>query len=390
MEKNITNPIEFKGEGREFFGIWIVNILLSIITLGVYSAWAKVRTKRYFYGNTHLAGDSFEYHAQPMQILKGRLVALVALFVWGVANSFSPNASILMFILFYLALPWLLWSNARFDAAMTSYRNVHFSFNSSLEDAFKVILGRGFGAFVASTLYFAAVIFVAQASVFFAVLLGFGSLIMLAIIYAWVVSGLHKYFSNGFQFGEWKFSAEIETRFFIKTYLKALVFAIGVSIVLTIGVFSTLLSGADFEAIQAGDFSSLLGDSSYGVFFISYFGFIVLTIALTAYTTTRVRNYIFSKLVAKVQQNDVEPYRFNSSMTARGYTWLVISNFLLQVFTLGIARPWVMVRTTRYIADNTAVLGDMSLLKASDQSANVKSAISDEMAQAFDVGMGIG
>ena len=199
-----------------------------------------MRTKRYFYGNTHLAGDSFEYHAQPMQILKGRLVALVALLVWGIANSFSPDASIVLLVLFYLALPWLLWSNARFDAAMTSYRNVHFSFNSSLKEAYKVILGRGFGAFVAASLYFAAVIFVAQTSVIFAVLLGFGSLILLAIIYAWVVSGLHKYFSNGFQFGEWKFSAEIENHFFIKTYLKALAFAVGVSIVLTIGVFSTL------------------------------------------------------------------------------------------------------------------------------------------------------
>ncbi|POF47043.1 DUF898 family protein, partial [Vibrio vulnificus] len=70
--KHITNSIQFKGQGGEFFGIWIVNILLSVITLGIYSAWAKVRTKRYFYGNTFIAGDNFEYHAQPMQLLKGR------------------------------------------------------------------------------------------------------------------------------------------------------------------------------------------------------------------------------------------------------------------------------------------------------------------------------
>lgn len=164
MEKHITNPVEFKGEGREFFGIWIVNILLSIITLGVYSAWAKVRTKRYFYGNTHLAGDSFEYHAQPMQILKGRLVALVALFVWGIANSFSPIASLVLILLFYISLPWLLWSNARFDAAMTSYRNVHFSFNASLKEAYKVIVGREIGALIIVSLYFAIMVAVASVS----------------------------------------------------------------------------------------------------------------------------------------------------------------------------------------------------------------------------------
>ena len=39
---------EFTGEGYEFFRIWIVNICLTIITLGIYSALAKVRTNRYF------------------------------------------------------------------------------------------------------------------------------------------------------------------------------------------------------------------------------------------------------------------------------------------------------------------------------------------------------
>ncbi|NOH71796.1 DUF898 domain-containing protein [Vibrio pectenicida] len=390
MEKHMTNPVEFKGEGREFFGIWIVNILLSIITLGVYSAWAKVRTKRYFYGNTHLAGDSFEYHAQPMQILKGRLVALVALFVWGIANSFSPIASLVLILLFYISLPWLLWSNARFDAAMTSYRNVHFSFNASLKEAYKVIVGREIGALIIVSLYFAIMVAVASVSMLVAGVLGLGLFILLAVVYAWIVAGAQKYFSNGFQFGEWKFSAKIETRFFIKTYLKAMAFALVTTMLLILAIFSTLLSGADFAAIQSGDFSSLMSESPFMVFVVSYVGIIVLTIALTAYTTTRVRNYVFSQLIARTQQNDSVQYQFNSSMTVRGYTWLVISNFLLQVVTLGIARPWVMVRTTRYIADNTAVLGDMSLLKASDQSANVKSAISDEMAQAFDVGMGIG
>ena len=58
--------LRFTGTGKEFFGIWIINVVLSICTLGIYSAWAKVRTKRYFYGNTILAGSSFEYVANPM------------------------------------------------------------------------------------------------------------------------------------------------------------------------------------------------------------------------------------------------------------------------------------------------------------------------------------
>ena len=56
-------PFVFRGTGGEYFGIWIVNLALTVITLGIYSAWAKVRTRRYFYGNTYVAGHAFDYHA---------------------------------------------------------------------------------------------------------------------------------------------------------------------------------------------------------------------------------------------------------------------------------------------------------------------------------------
>ncbi|HYP18040.1 MAG TPA: DUF898 family protein, partial [Opitutus sp.] len=44
----------FHGSVREYFRIWIVNTLLTILTLGVFSAWAKVRKRRYLRGNTEL------------------------------------------------------------------------------------------------------------------------------------------------------------------------------------------------------------------------------------------------------------------------------------------------------------------------------------------------
>ena len=52
-----TAAIQFTGSGSEYFKIWIVNVLLTIVTLGIYSAWAKVRRLRYFYNNTRFAGS---------------------------------------------------------------------------------------------------------------------------------------------------------------------------------------------------------------------------------------------------------------------------------------------------------------------------------------------
>ena len=65
----------FTGDASEYFGIWIVNLFLSIVTLGIYSPWAKVRKKRYFYGHTWVADSNFEYHGNPIAILEGSFTA---------------------------------------------------------------------------------------------------------------------------------------------------------------------------------------------------------------------------------------------------------------------------------------------------------------------------
>ncbi len=127
----MESQVKFHGRGGEFFGIWIVNILLSIITLGIYSAWAKVRTKKYLHGNTEIAGERFEYLATPIQILIGRIVAFVCVVIWVVSSQFFPVFSGGLVILFLLVMPWLIRNNIRFDTRMTRYRNVRFDFTGS-------------------------------------------------------------------------------------------------------------------------------------------------------------------------------------------------------------------------------------------------------------------
>ncbi|MCU8220430.1 YjgN family protein [Vibrio vulnificus] len=386
--KHITNSIQFKGQGGEFFGIWIVNILLSVITLGIYSAWAKVRTKRYFYGNTFIAGDNFEYHAQPMQLLKGRLVALALVLIWVVANSFFPLASLVLFALFYVALPWLLWSNARFDSAMTSYRNVHFAFNGSLKEAYMSILGRGLASLLIIAIYIAIVVASANASAMVATLLGFGTLVLMFVLYAWVVAGIHQYFASGYQYGDWKFVAKIETGFFLKTYCKAMLIGFLTAVAFMI-VMGTFVLGSDIMNIFAGEVDLLEGKGDFAYVVLTYLVTITMSLGITAYTTTRIRNYVFSRLTATAKTQSETEFRFASTFGAWDYMSLIVTNFLLQVITLGLARPWVMVRTSRYVASHTGVIGDMDTLKATDQDSAVKNAISDEVAQAFDLGLSI-
>src|SRR5690349_19493845 len=86
-----TLALGFTGDGREYFRIWVVNLLLTLATLGVYSAWAKVRRLQYFDRNTVLAGASFDFHGNPKAVLAGRALALVLFTAYHFAFGFSTT-----------------------------------------------------------------------------------------------------------------------------------------------------------------------------------------------------------------------------------------------------------------------------------------------------------
>ena len=78
-------PFSFHGNGAEYFRIWIVNVMLTAVTLGIYLPWARVRTRKYFYGNTLLNDRTFDYLAKPTALLKGYLIVTVAMITVGLS-----------------------------------------------------------------------------------------------------------------------------------------------------------------------------------------------------------------------------------------------------------------------------------------------------------------
>lgn len=131
---------EFLGSGREYFNIWIVNIFLSIITLGIFSAWAKVRREQYFYGNLRLGQHHFAYLADPVQILKGRIIAFGLLAIYWAGWNFVPITAIGLLIIGVLALPAILVAASRFKMRNSSYRNIRFRFTASFTEAYRTFI----------------------------------------------------------------------------------------------------------------------------------------------------------------------------------------------------------------------------------------------------------
>ena len=125
------SPIIFTGKAGEYFGIWLANVVLSILTLGIFLAWAKVRRTRYFLGNTIVLGDRLEYHPTGMMILKGRLIALAVIVVYSGLGAISPIAQMIGAIALIPLYPWVINRSLKFSSRMTSWRNVRFDWHGS-------------------------------------------------------------------------------------------------------------------------------------------------------------------------------------------------------------------------------------------------------------------
>jgi len=138
-EKNVVvryQSFVFEGSGKEYFRIWIVNIALTILTLGIYSAWAKVRTNRYMYANTYLNGSNFEYNADPKRILIGRIivVTIYALFLLFAQQLMFFKIAAGIALVAFIAMPWLVRQAVSFKLRNTSYRHVPFKYKGDISE----------------------------------------------------------------------------------------------------------------------------------------------------------------------------------------------------------------------------------------------------------------
>lgn len=134
------HPIGFTASGSEYFRIWIVNLLLIVVTLGLYLPWAKVRKLQYFHANTWVDGDALGFHGKPAKMLRGTLIAAAFLIVYSVGSHFSGWAALLAALAFIGLWPALFRASMRFRLANTSWRGLRFRFTGDTAGAYGALL----------------------------------------------------------------------------------------------------------------------------------------------------------------------------------------------------------------------------------------------------------
>lgn len=338
---------EFRGNAKEYFGIWIVNVLLTIITLGIYSAWAKVRRNRYFYGNTFIAGHSFDYHARGLQIFIGRVIVLCLFILINIAVTLVPVLGFITPFLFILVLPWLIARGLRFSARVTSYRNVRFDFVGTPWRAFLSIL-------LASMVAFAS----------------FGTLAPFAS--RW----LYRYLFNNLRYGDRAFSMDVPIgRLYGVWILPAILAFAGLIIV---GVFGLM---AYSVIAAAGDDPGQAGLVIVGIYGVMIVGFVVYAV-ISIFYRIGVRNVVMNAALFDGR------HRLYSDMGRGRYFWIVVSNLIVTVLTLGLMRPWAAVRERRYVVEHSGITpdGDIGEVMASIQATGTAATAEYLDMEGFDFG----
>jgi uncharacterized membrane protein YjgN (DUF898 family) len=321
-------PFRFQGVGGEFFRIWIVNVLLSIVTLGIYSAWAKVRTMRYFYGNTSLDGSSFEYMATPMQILKGRLIAIVFFLIYTIVGNALPLVGIAMALLLMLAMPWIIVRALAFRNRHSAWRGVRFGFT-----------GKVGGAVVAFLLWPLA------------------GILTLGLLMPLALQRQQRFLIGHSRYGTTDFDFTAGAVPFYKLFLWLIL------IVLAGGALSGMVVWAGVAPLSA-----IVMALTYLLLFAAF---------NTGYTNLVYGNSVLGE------------HRFVSRYELKSYVWLMLGNLLGMVLTLGLFYPWAKVRTARYAADHIAVqvAGSLDGFVAAQQDG--VTATGGEMADLFDIEIGL-
>ena len=138
LPQNIdAHPMEFTGRGGEYFRVWIVNVLLSIITLGIYTPWARRRTAQYFYSHSFVAGSPLEFTAQQRKMVMGFVLLMLLTIAYNIAANTGQDLAVGLFLLGGAALAPFIWASAmRFRLSATRWRGLRLQFSASWKEVY--------------------------------------------------------------------------------------------------------------------------------------------------------------------------------------------------------------------------------------------------------------
>lgn len=309
-------PIVFTGTAQEYFGIWIVNLLLTIVTIGLWSPWAKVRRERWTAGHTLIDGSPFEYHARGLQIFIGRAVLLLITLAYVLVIVFFPDYIWIPVVGMLVLTPLLLNRGLRFAMRVSGWRGVRFDFN---------------GSYLKTAYYF-----------------------MLMPLLSYVTLGLFapvgtrlsaRYLAANLSFGGQPFATDPPLKRLYgvlgRTYLLAL--ALLVPVVASVG-----LTIWYFIANPPPDPSRV--EPPFWIFALNAAPYFLFIFGIFVYYSISTTNVVLNHMTLDGR------HRFRSTLSPLRFFWILVSGWVVTAVTIGLMHPWAACRRWRYVARHRSVV----------------------------------
>jgi uncharacterized membrane protein YjgN (DUF898 family) len=337
----------FTGTGSEYFRIWIVNLALTIATLGIYSAWAKVRRLQFFYRHTRLAGAGFDYHADPLAILKGRMVGLVLFGLYSSMGYAGTVMTLVILVVLAVLLPWLLGRSLRFRMHNSSYRGLRFKFHGTTKQAYWIFL----------------------AWPLFMVL----SLFTLGPLWH---HRLKRYQFSNAAFGRTRFATSAESAEFYVAHILAAMLMGGLLTVLILAVAVTAaVAGVREPGAESGP------NLPPWLLTATFIGYMLAFVGSQAITTARIQNAVWNRA-------RLGSLGFICELSIPRLFWIQISNLVATVLTVGFFRPFAQVRLAKYVAGCMLLVRAVPFSAFAAAPADDVTAMGEETAELFDFDIG--
>ncbi len=124
--------VQFIGSPKEYWKIYMINLALTILTLGLYRPWAKIRQYKYLYNHLLVDGIPMNFTAKPIRLLIGQLIVMIFLGLYAYSQiTVNVTLTLILAFTFILILPILIWLSYRFFFRYTQWSGVSMAFTAS-------------------------------------------------------------------------------------------------------------------------------------------------------------------------------------------------------------------------------------------------------------------
>lgn len=349
----------FSGRLGEMFKIHIVNIALTIVTLGVYRFWAKTRMRKYLWSHIEVAGDGLEYTGTGKELFLGFLVvfgaiivpifvlpSILVLFI-GEVIWFNTAAGAAQAVVIFLLLPVAIYRARRYRLSRTRWRGIRGALGGK--------------AFSFALKYIAA-----------SILQG----ITMGLMTPTARNMTAHYIYNNVQVGDTPLTFDARPGPMYRKYWKAfglfvvlLLLLIGLAVELGIGTTTATLTSGKAAFRIGGKVSGALGIA------IGVAAFLTITVPYMWYNAC--------ETIYFVGETGLRDLRFALAMSPWGFVGFSIVNALIFVLTLGIGVPWIYKRMLDYFSRRVTVAGDLAAFSV-HQNSDAGPRQGEGLADAFD------